>query len=226
MRKFFGILIIAITFFACLFAAIYLAENVAPSRNSSVNPNFELTNQSSLLVLVVDQMVEKKPNLISAWTLVFYQNQENGIILLPLGLRYMNNFDQLNQQLRIDSKHNISSITINDYQKTFNMKWDGYLLLDLDGLSSLLAWVSHQELEYSTDQLIALTSNHDNAELFLDDVCRTINGKSPADINQIDWERLSPTHLTSPLTKEKLNDVWLSLPTDQLLQCEWFMLIN
>ncbi len=226
MRKFFGILIIAITFFACLFAAIFLAENVSPATVAPVNPNFELSNQVNMLVLVVDQMAEKDPNLISAWSLIFFQNQENGLILLPLSLRYMPNFDQLNEQLRLDSKHNLSSISINSYQKTFDMKWDGYLLTDLDGLSALLSWVSRQQLQYLPEDLIALTSNHENTEIFLDDFCRTIETNTPADPEQIDWNQLAPAHLTSPLSKEKLEEIWLSYPLDQLLQCEWHMLVE
>ncbi len=226
MRKFFGILIIAITFFACLFAAIFLAENVAPANIAPVNPNFESSNQLNLLIVVVDQLPEKNPNLISAWSLIFYQNQENGLILLPLSMRYMQNFDQLNEQLRLDSKHNLSSTSINSYQKTFEMKWDANLLIDPDGLSALLSWVSQQQLQYLPADLIALTSNEENTAIFLDNFCGIIESNIMADPEKIDWDQLFPDHFSSPLTKEKLEEIWLSFPLDQTLQCDWQMLIE
>lgn len=224
MRKFFGIVIISITFFACLFAAIFLAENVSPATNTRANSRIVTANQYNLLVLVVDKLDKTVPDLISAWSVILYFGNEQGLIIIPLTLPDSGNFNALNEQFRMDKAKHISNTATQFFQKTFEMKWDGTVLIDYEGLTDLLNWVSFSQHNYSVEELQEIIYMTDRVQSFLPKLCTAIMSNKPSDPGLLPMETLAPDHISSAISFENLRDIWLQFDPEKLILCESYLL--
>jgi len=223
MRKFFGILLISIVFFACLFAGIYLAENTAPSQNTNTNlVNFDSSNQINLLILVVDQLDQSPTNFISAWTVIFYFHQPNGMMILPINLQGDEKNQKLAEAFHLDNKRFVTKQTINTFQDTFDMKWDGVIMLDLMSIQTILPWVSSQTLNISMEEFLQNSANSENVKKILEPLCSsTTQNLNP--IENLNWEAIYPSHLLSNLSQEKLISIWTDLSSEKSIKCDWYL---
>ncbi|PKN84356.1 MAG: hypothetical protein CVU46_14380 [Chloroflexi bacterium HGW-Chloroflexi-8] len=223
MRKFFGILFISIVFFACLFAGIYLAENTVPSQNSNTNlVNFDSSNQINLLILVVDQLNQSPTNYVSAWTVIFYYHLPNGMIILPINLQGDENSQKLTDAFHLDNKRFVTKQTINTFQETFDMKWDGIIMLDLMAAQTILPWVSSQTLNLSIEEFMQSTNNSENVTQILEPLCSSIT-QNQNSIENLDWDSIYPSHLLSNLSQEKLVSIWTNLLNENSINCDWHL---
>jgi hypothetical protein len=224
MRKFFGIALIVIIFFACLFAGINLAENVAPAQDPNSNlVNYGSANQINLLVLVMDQLDQSPSNFISAWTVIFYYQQPNGLMILPISLPGDENHEVLLDSFHLGNNKFITQQTLSAFQKNLEMKWDGVVMLDLKALQELTYWVSTQSLNLSMEETVADSTEAENLNLLLDPLCTSIS-QNLNSLENLNWETLYSVHLLSNLPEEKLKSIWTNLSSDNLINCEWVLL--
>ncbi len=224
MRKFFGILIIIITFFACLLAAIYMAEYVAPaSTTGSQNANFEAVNQVDLLIVVVDQLQNSNPSLLSAWTVIFYHNPQSGMIFIPLSLRYSNNFEELSQKFHLTKQHTLTSTSFNNFQKTFETEWDGQIVLDTEALTTFLKSLTNQQIILTEEEWVTTTANADNLGTLLDAICASIRSNPVAGPESFTPQALDSNHFSSPFSNDTLSTIWTKNLSDGFPQCEWHL---
>lgn len=224
MRKFFGIVIISITFFACLFTAIFLAENISPAPNTLANSRLVTSNQYHLLILVVDEMDSTTPDLISAVSVIFYTGDQQGIIFIPLVYKNSDQYDLVREQIRIDKAKRITSTTVNFFQKTYEMKWDGTILLDRKGLSDLWAWITSLPAADNPMDLPGSFTSMDSLQNLLQTTCNTITTNQLASLETFQLESLIPDHFSSPIALENLQAIWLQFDAEMTMQCEWHFL--
>jgi len=223
MRKFFGIVFISIIFFACLYAGIYLAENTAPTPKSNTNfVNFESANQNNILLIVVDQLDQSPTNFISAWTIVFYYHNPDGLIILPLSLQGNENNTQISEIFHLDNKKFITKQSINAFQQEFDMNWDGIILVDFYAIQTILPWISSQSINFSIEEIMTMTANTDSLSSLIEPICDSIS-QNLAPLELLNFESIFNSHLLSNLSEEKLKSIWTKFSTENLMDCEWLL---
>lgn len=222
MRKFFGVLIIVITFFACLLAAIYMAEYVAPATiTNSQNANFESVNQVNLLVIVVDQLQNPNPTFLSAWSVIIYHGSENGLIIIPLSLRYSENFDELSQKFHLTKQHTLTANSLNNFQKSLETQWDGQIVLDTEGLTALLKITTNQQIVLTEEEWVTTNANSDSLGSLLDAICTSIRSNPISNSEMFTAEIDNTNHLASPYSNETLAELWAKFSEEIYPHCEW-----
>jgi len=221
MRKFFGIVFISIIFFACLFAGIYLAENTAPTPKSNTSfINFESSNQNNILLIIVDQLDKSPTNIISAWSIIFYYHNPDGMIILPLSLQGNENSTKISDIFHLDNKKFITKQSINTFQQEFDMNWDGIILVDMYSIQTILPWISSQSINFSIEEFMTMTDSTENLESIINPICDSIT-QNLSVLDDLDFESLFDIHLRSNLSAEKLKLIWTKFSSDHPMKCEW-----
>lgn len=214
MQKFLRILIIICLFIICLLlganlANISLTDNqVTPIRQSQVDEN-----QTKILVFVVDNFEKRKPDLISIWSVIFYYQDNHGLMFVPLTYDSNENFSEFEKSFIVTSDRTINDRTIKFLNTKFRSNWKSFVVVDRTALTYLSSWISLGEILNPSTDFDSLIQNTER-------ICGLLGTQQVAQIEEVDWSLIYPNHLNSDLTIDQMNNLWKKMSEPKSVLCE------
>ena len=124
MQKIFRILIIIFLFTVCLLLGANLANITLPENKLQSNLEESEESQAQILIFVVDDFDNRKPQLQSIWSVVFYWQDTKGIMFIPLSDQSNTNFEELKKSFLLTAEKDLNDRTIKYFNTKFKTKWN------------------------------------------------------------------------------------------------------
>lgn len=212
MQKFLRLLIILFLFIVCLLIGANLANVTLPENNSHSNLVEAEETQVNFLIFVIDNFENRKPQLQSIWSVIFYYQDSKGIMFIPLTDKTKSNFEELEKSFILTPERELNERTIKFFNSKYRTKWNSSIVLDQIALTHLLNWASKNQID-ETPETLSLTTDHINA------LCSSFSYNIPS-IEGIDWSLLFPVHFKSNLNVDQMNSIWNNFDDSSSLLCE------
>ncbi|MAT41007.1 MAG: hypothetical protein CL609_01610 [Anaerolineaceae bacterium] len=204
MQKIFKILFFISIFIICLSIGVFLTKQVINPEESTITENSEnqqlqSANQMKLIVFLVDEIEQKKPQLESVWGVNLYLNEPHQLTFIPLTDISENDFKKLSKRFYITDKKELSEATLNYFEKYFLTSWDGSLIVDQDAVSYFYSWLTENQITVtgtqseSNDKFINLTS-----------LCDYLNQKTSPPSKMVDWQNMSSKDFLTSLSVDEV----------------------
>jgi len=212
MQKLLRLLIILFLFIVCLLIGANLANVTLPENNNRTNLVAADETQTKYLIFVIDNFENRKPQLQSVWSVIFYYHDSYGIMFIPLTDKTKPNFDELEKSFILTPEKELNERTIKFFNTKYRTKWNASIVLDQIALIHLLEWVSNNQINEAPESL-TLTTGH------IDSVCSSLSSNIPS-IEGVDWSLLIPGRFKSNLSIDQMKSVWDNLVDSSSLLCE------
>lgn len=214
MQKLLRILIIICLFIICLLLGANLANiSLTDNQVTPINQSQLDENQTKILIFVVDNFEKRKPDLISVWSVIFYYQDNHGLMFVPLTYDSNENFSEFEKSFIVTSDRTINDRTIKFLNTKFRTNWKSFVVVDQTAVSYLTSWITFGEiLEPSTD--------FDSLKQNTEKICRLLGTHQIAQIEEVDWSRIYPNHLNSDLTIDQMNNLWIKMIGSNSVLCE------
>ncbi len=214
MRK----IVIALTiiaFIACFLIGLYLAE-IVPGKGSlgsaAGNPLSTPVSkfQHNILIIRVDDLQARSPNLVSIWGLIVYFPEPKLIFqrIYPLGILEK---DKIVASFSLSAGNVPSNTFLKSLNQSLNITWDNYILLDTQAGDHFSSWAGGPALnqgETAPDPEQALIAEAEVVRL----LCEKYAAQSPESRDSFEWIPVIPDHMQTNmpldfglLTADKLN---------------------
>ncbi|MEW6178359.1 MAG: hypothetical protein AB1522_00380 [Chloroflexota bacterium] len=222
MRK--VILVLSIfAFLSCLAAGIFVAQNSIQSldgESDSREINRPLsTYQHNILLIHVDQLENKQPQMISVWGLILYF-PEPKIILQSIYPYPLSGESLSPASFKINDHKKPNASFLQQVERQTQMKWDHYILIDHYALSIFAADLTPQEEIISpglNDGIISVET-----ALFTK-LCQEFATLDYQTFQQIHWSHIIPEHWHSNLPFDEAILNWEKLVSPEIpVKCEVF----
>ncbi len=221
MQKFFRVFIVIIFFFACLFAGVYLAGFTNSDSQQSLSTNeLDNTNQVNLLVFVVNQFDEKKPEFHSAWSVILYYPNPKGFVLVPLSSLSENNQNEISRNFKLDSKKFPTKNTIKFHEDKFNAQWDGEIVLDIQAIQFLLNWLTNDSISIDPMFQNEESNSIENINKTTISLCKYLSDNPLPDWNKLNVSTIFQSHFQSSLSNESMEKIWNIMRDEIPPKCE------
>ena len=212
MQKFLRLLIILFLFIVCLLIGANLANVTLPENNNRTNLAEADETQTQFLIFVIDNFENRKPQLQSIWSVIFYYQDSYGIMFIPLTDKTKPNFDELEKSFILTPERELNERTIKFFNTKYRTKWNSAIVLDQIALTQLVNWVSNNQINLTPENL-SLTTDQINT------LCSSLTDKIPP-IEGLDWSLFYPDHFKSNLGIEEMNSIWNNFIDSNSLLCE------
>ncbi len=178
--------------------------------------------QKNIVVIHVDDLDAKHPQLISVWSVFSVVNEQTYITMTPLYpgtvpdpavSRLASSFD-LNGRKK-PAKDFLAAL------QAFQVNWDGYILVDHEGMVRLHQWLAASPIislngQGSGDPGLVLQEE----SLLLNGICHGLNQTGPAPDKSAHWESIYSDHLKTDLSMRTILPYWQQLNEGQgILVC-------
>lgn len=209
-------------FIFCVFVLIgyLLASSVGKNTKDSPLPptpeTQEILQQSNYLVFLVDDFQSKKPQLLAIWSVLVSEPSPKKMFFFSLFPTI--NFSTNDQLISIFALRNNSTLTASSMRRlkrVFDLKIDGYFIIDNASYLSLAANAGIDQLEIisetprTVDEVKVLRFS---TSKFFNTLCDLFSsGATTSFFSKVDWNALMPAHLVSDKTSDEMKAL-----TDQL----------
>lgn len=212
MQKFLRLLIILFLFIICLLIGANLANVTLPDNDNRTNLAEVEGTQTQILLFIVDNFENRKPQLQSIWSVILYYQDSKGIMIIPLTDRTKPNFEELEKSFILTPEKDLSERTVKYFNTKFKTKWNSTIVVDEIGLPHLLNWVSNGQINVPGEDF-SLEHGH------IDVICSSISNKVPS-FENLNWSPLSPNHFKSNLNIDQMKSIWSNFDQSTSLMCE------
>lgn len=166
--------------------------------------------QQNILIIHVDDLQSGTPQLVSAWTMFSVANNQHFITLKSLYPVSVPDpmLSQLSDTFALSSKNKPSKEFFNAL-KVYQIEWDGYILIDNQGILDLHRWLVGNPTVTLNDNPTPQTDLILQEEtLLFNGICHGIirAGLQPGDTVQ--WQTIFPQHLQTSLSTKELKAQW------------------
>lgn len=185
MGKVFKFLAYFFIIFIFLAAGIFLMREFIGPVDSTVDQtafegDFPAVNQKHLIVFLVDEINEKKPQLISVFAVNLFIEEPRQITFLPLTFKTDEDYEKLSKQFHIKDNA-VTEGTIKAFEKHFDTSWNGVILLDKNAV------------DYFTLSFLGTNPQLENTENFmpkLNAICQQLNEVSENPLYGFIWKQI------------------------------------
>lgn len=165
--------------------------------------------QKNFLVFLVDDLQSKKPELLAIWSVLSSANSNSNLFFIPLFPdSNISTNDQIIPIFKVQKNKTLSANTIRRFSRVFDLKYDGYFIIDNN---TYLAFAS----DAGIDQLGILTKTPatiEEIELirastsnYFSTLCDLITtGASTAFFSKIDWGTAIPGQVVSDKSADEI----------------------
>ena len=178
--------------------------------------------QKNIVVIHVDDLNAKNPQLISVWSVFSVVNEQTYITMTPL---YPGTVpDPAVSELASSFDLNVRKKPVKDFLKTlqvYQVTWDGYILVDQQGMVQLHQWLAGGHTITPLGQ-----GGSDPAQilqeegLLLTGICYGLNQTGPAPDDSVQWDAVFSDHLKTDLSMRTILPYWRQMNKEQsLLVC-------
>jgi hypothetical protein len=212
MQKIFRILIIIFLFTVCLLLGANLANITLPENKLQSNLEESEESQAQILIFVVDDFDNRKPQLQSIWSVVFYWQDTKGIMFIPLSDQSNTNFEELKKSFLLTAEKDLNDRTIKYFNTKFKTKWNSSIVLDKIALQTLLPWIS-------SGQITAIPNNNAEEIATINSICSLLAINTPY-MESLDWASFYATRFKSNLNVDEMTQIWQKIQGSDPLLCE------
>jgi len=212
---------------AVLFLGFVLFGLWAASRlHSPLTTNRPAETQKNYLLVQVDDLEERSPEVISIWVAFVNRSDSTHIVFMPL---YPNSDikinNQINRALRVTRDGMVADRSVRKIERKYHIRTSGFIVVD----NTAITLIASQLLEESltpTDE-----APHDaegisrflaGAEDHFSSFCAQIQQQGSAlTLDRFDWSQILPAHFRTDLSFEELTFEFESiLKAGQIPTCE------
>lgn len=182
--------------------------------------------QKNIVVIHVDDLDAKNPELVSVWSLFSLVNEQTYLTMTPLypGTVPDPALSRLASTFDLNGRKKPAKDFLEALQ-AFQVTWDGYILVDHQGMMALNEWLGGNP---SSIRLVD-QGNNDAAmilqeeSLLLTGICHGLNQTGFAPDESAQWGAVYPDHLKTDLSMRKIIPQWQQLNEGQApLVCNVF----
>ncbi len=221
MRKFLIALTI-LAFFSCLLLGLY-TSNLIPGLDLNQPPQSAQTAsaspyQQNILVIHVDSLTSKSPQLVSIWGVINYFPEPKIIFqpLYPLGAA---GDAVLQSRFSMNNARSPAASFLREMNQSTQINWDNYILLDHDAyvlLHDATAQVTVEVVSDPEEGIIQVETN------FYKQICAAISTLGRDFLRDISWVEVIPNHMTTNLSLDIALVNWQKLTGAGQPRCEVF----
>lgn len=212
MQKIFRILIIIFLFVVCLLIGANLANITLSEKTQTTNAQLSDDSQNQILIFVVDDLENRKPQLQSIWSVILYWHDTSGIMFMPLSDQLDPNFDEFKKSFLLTPEKSLNDRSMRYFNTKFKTKWNSYIVMDRTSLQLFVSWVSGGSILDFPESLPDSIST-------IQTICNNFPGNFPS-IDNIDWASFQPSHFISNLSIEQMKSNWNNLRNAEFFLCE------
>lgn len=214
MQKFLRILIIIFLFMMCLLIGAKLANvSLSGDENIVINNNTQDQNQLRFLVLIVDELNIKNPELKSVWSVIIYDQDSSGFMFIPLTDVNVDGFKDIKRSFILTTVKDPHEKTIKFFNTKFKTKWDAYILLDRYAVEYLVKWITQDSLDVNS--MVEVSK-----PVLIQNMCALITSRELNPIETIEWTLINPDHFKTNLQFERIVGRWQNLSNSNAILCE------
>lgn len=164
--------------------------------------------QQNYVLIHVDDLAQKKPQLIAVWGVFVYYAQPNQIMFLPLLPSYDAGInDPLYNSFSLQKNGLVSASFIDQIQQKFNFQVTGFVMVDSASLAVFTNLLTGQQ-----STITATTPENDdqkhvlliNAQSFFQGVCSRLQNPPANWSSTIPWSQFIPAHFSTNLAFETI----------------------
>jgi hypothetical protein len=172
--------------------------------------------QKNIVIIHVDDLDAKAPQLISVWSVFSIANEETYITMTPLYPATVP--DPAASMLASSFDLNGRKKPVKDFLKAlqaYQVVWDGYIVVDQQGMKDMYQWLAGNHNvnligQGSNDPVLILQEE----SLLLTGICYGLNQTGPAPDESAQWEALSD-HLKTDLSIRRIIPYWRQMNRSQ-----------
>jgi len=190
------IVLTIIAFIACFLIGLYLAE-IVPGKGSITgqSSNQPLSTpasrfQHNILIIHVDDLQAQSPQLVSIWGLIVYFPDPKLIFQRVYPLDMLEN-DKIEASFALSAGKVPNATFLKTLNKSLNIVWDNYILMDTQAGDHLSAWSGGPVLsgaEAGQEQLITVEGDA------VRKLCEKFASQRPGSRDPFDWQSMIPDH--------------------------------
>lgn len=228
------VLIIVVVFCICAFLGYKAAQKIFPSPKTAgitqiSDTDSVLIAQNNYLIIHVDSLTAKDPQLISIWAAFVYQTDPPQMMFVPLyPATNPDVHERISTAFNLNSDKLVSSTFINQVNKAFDIQTSGYILTDDIATSLSIQWLTGVSTTIVSTPAVSDIEKGDlrsNEGVSYQQFCQLLTaGSSSIYVSAINWQSLLPDHFSTNLPFETM-----ALLQDQVknslspIQCEVYL---
>lgn len=210
------LLFIVFAYFGFKAAAKILPDLNGSVENSQISENSTTSLQQNYLLIHVNDMTQKKSELISVWIVFIYHSDPLQIMFLPLYPSTNEEvYEKLKQSFRMNSDGSLNNRFINQIKKFYDVDVSGYILTDNTGIGYSTLWLTGQEAHITSTTVITEEEKSlllSNGSSSYQQFCQLVTiGSANSILSSVDWTLLLPDHFATNIPFESI-----TLITDQI----------
>ena len=216
-----GVLLFAIAFFAFLGIGFMIGKDQSEPVAKLALPPEQLT----LVIVTVDRLDSANPRLISVTAAFLKSGSAPAAAFKPLypSLDAPEGAPDLGSSFTLTGDQ-VPAESFWSALEKYNFLWNGYLLLDTTGASTIAQWTgipdpSSTSAQSATtpEQTKAISDRHTQ---YLNELCAQIQNRTVSDLPKPAWSSLVPAHMRTDLGFESFVSYWdLFANPEQVLSC-------
>lgn len=168
------------------------------------------STQKNIVVIHVDDLDAKHPQLISVWSVFSVVNQQTYITMTPLypGVVPDPAVSQLASSFELNGRKKPAKNFLTALD-AFQVNWDGYILVDQEGMVRLHQWLAGNHNinligQGGSDPALVLQEE----SLLLTGICYGLNQTGTAPDDSAQWDAIFSDHLKTDLSMRNIIPYW------------------
>jgi hypothetical protein len=198
----------------CLLIGAKLANvSLSGDENIVIHNNTQEQNQIRFLVLIVDELNTKNPELKSVWSIIIYDQDSSGLMFIPLSDVNVDGFKDIERSFILTTEKDPHEKTIKFFNTKFKTKWDAFIVLDHYAVEYLLKWITWDSLDVNS--MVEFSKPN-----LIQNLCAAILSRELNPLETLEWTLISPDHFKTNLPFDRIVDVWKNLSNSNAILCE------
>lgn len=185
-------------------ASIFQNRNLPSIQVAGVEPT-TTPQQQNFLIVHVDDLSVKKPNLISSWSVFIYPANPPHLMVMPLTPQSEPEKQKdLNKSFKITTDKRLSNIYLSRIEQSYALDFDGYFVVDDTSSNLFTSWLTGDfpaAMETGMETAIHSNWSYDREASAWSQFCEiNISGSAASYFNSINWNQVLPDHFSTNLS--------------------------
>jgi hypothetical protein len=215
------LVLILIAFVLCCVTGFFAASMVKPENKpgqSTPITSRSSSQQTTLLLIHVNDISEANPTLISIWVLFYYSGENPSLMFQQIYPSSQSSMDAIIQsQMTLSSKGDVATQFFSSLQDQYHFSWNNYIVVDQQSMQSLTSWLpgmdssSFASTPLSRDDLLQAATTDQS---YLKQLCGKLTDPQERGDLVVPWNQLLQEHLLTDLETSTFSTVWTHLLTN------------
>ncbi|HTX78106.1 MAG TPA: hypothetical protein VMC62_00485 [Longilinea sp.] len=212
------IALILIAFVLCCVVGFFAASAVNPENKPGQKTPIVAGNipqQTTLLLVHVNDISEANPTLITIWALFYYPGDNPSLMFQQVYPSSQASVDAtIQSQMTLSAKGDVASQFFGSLQDQYRFSWNNYVVVDQQSMQNLTGWLPGMDstafltTPLGRDDLLQAASNDQD---YLKQLCSKLSDPQARDNLIVPWDQVLQEHLLTDLGASAFSTVWSHL---------------